>query len=261
MKETEYRRLADRMLAATEGDERIAALLVYGSHAAGRADAFSDVDFGVVATDAGYDAVVAGADAMVRALGVPLFVEHFGNPARLHVILADGIELELIIDRESELRLEGPHVSLFDRSGVIERARGRGEPPTDPPDASDVRRRITWFWHDIGHLITALGRRNTWWAYGQLDELRRACLNLARLEAGLPAEDEAYWKLDEAIPEKRLAALAATTAAPEFAPMKDAALAVVDLYRDLATGLATAHGVAYPTELDRLLTARLRGLA
>jgi hypothetical protein len=86
------------------------------------------------------------------------------------------------------------------------------------------------------------------------------CINLARLEAGLPAENEAYWKLEGAIPAERLDQLAATVAAPEFGPMKDAALAVLDLYRDLASGLATAHGVAYPAELDGMLSAQLRDL-
>jgi predicted nucleotidyltransferase len=260
MNDTDYRRLADRLLAATERDDRVVALLVYGSHAAGRADEYSDVDFGVVTTDAGHDSLVAGADALVRALGVPLLLTHFGNPAHLHIILAEGAEVELIIDRESELRLEGPHICLFDRSDSVARAHSRGEPPAHVPDASEIQLRVQWFWHDVGHLIHALGRRNTWWAYGQLDELRRMCINLARLEAGLPADNEAYWKLEGAIPAERLDQLAATVAVPEFGAMKDAALAVLDLYRDLALGLAAAHGVAYPAELDQVLSAQLRRL-
>ena len=33
------------------------------------------------------------------------------------------------------------------------------------------RRLVVGFWHDVEHLVTALGRGQTWWAYGQLDEL------------------------------------------------------------------------------------------
>ena len=86
------------------------------------------------------------------------------------------------------------------------------------------------------------------------------CLNLARIEAGLPPNAEAYWKLEGDLPRERLDQLAATVAVPEFGPMKDAALAVLDLYRDLATGLATTHGLTYPAELDEVLSTRLRGL-
>ena len=39
--------------------------------------------------------------------------------------------------------------------------------------------------------------------------------------------------------------------------MRDAAIALVDLYRELATAVAAEHGIAYPTDLDRLMSARL----
>jgi hypothetical protein len=37
-----------------------------------------------------------------------------------------------------------------------------------------------------------------------------------------------------------------------------AAGAVLDLYRELAIPLAAKHGVPYPSELDRLVSDRLR---
>lgn len=180
------------MLALAEADDRIRAAFVYGSHATGSADRFSDLDIGLVTTDDDFDDVVADGDALVRKLGEPVFLDHFGNPAQLHVIFADGTALELIIDRESELTFEGPHRVLVDKAGVSERAAGR---PGRTPESSDVpaqvRQRIQGFWHDVDHLVTALGRGNTWWAFGQLDELRRMVLNLARLEIGLEPDDEA----------------------------------------------------------------------
>lgn len=258
MNGADHERITERFREIASADARIVAALVYGSHADGRADAYSDLDLGIVTTDDGYDDLMATTDALIAALGDPVFVTDFGNPGRLHIILADGADLELIIDRASDLRLEGPYRVLFDRASVVEHA--AAEVRAAPTSADDVARRITWFWHDVGHLVTALGRGNTWWAYGQLDELRRMCLNLARIEAGVPTEDEAYWKLDEALPRERLAALHATVTPPALAAMRGAAEAILALYRDLARPLAAAHGVAYPAELDALLSRRLGDL-
>ena len=260
MEDAEYERLAERLVQLTEADRRIEALLIYGSRAAGSADRFSDLDIGLVTADDAYDEVVADARGLVGKLGTPLFVDDFGDPRELHVILADGADLELIIDRASDLVLEGPHRTLFDRAGVVERAEAKGPPVPEPVDADDLRGWIVGYWHDVEHFVTALGRGNTWWAYGQLDELRRMYLNLARIEAGQAPEDEAYWKLDEALPPERLTALRATVAPLEMGPMRDAALALLDRYRELARTLAERHGVGYPDELDRLISDRLRGL-
>jgi predicted nucleotidyltransferase len=260
VEDAEYERLAQRLIQITKGDPRMEALLVYGSRAGGSADRFSDLDIGIVTADDAFDAVVADARGLIGKLGRPLFLDDFGEPRELHAILANGADLELIIDRASDLVLEGPHRTLFDHAGVVERAEAKGPPVLEPVDADDLRRRIVGYWHDVEHFVTALGRGNTWWAYGQLDELRRAYLNLARIEAGQAPEDEAYWKLHDALPAKRLAELRATVAPPEIGPMRDAALSLLDRYREVARKLAERDGVPYPDELDRLISGRLRSL-
>jgi hypothetical protein len=50
--------LLDRLVAACLPDERLTAVLVYGSHAAGHADSLSDLDIGLVTTAAAHDDVV-----------------------------------------------------------------------------------------------------------------------------------------------------------------------------------------------------------
>ena len=47
----DYRPLLDRLVAVAAADDRILAVLLYGSHARGEADAYSDIDVGLVATD------------------------------------------------------------------------------------------------------------------------------------------------------------------------------------------------------------------
>lgn len=259
MRESRFRELSDRARAIGQRDDRIVAVLVYGSHAAGTADEHSDLDLGIVTTDDGFDGLVADAPSFVEALGRPLFLDHFGNPARIHAILDDGTGLEVIIDRARHLAPDGPHGVLVDKESVLPRPAGRKAPDRDRPE--HVRRLVTWFWHDVDHVITALGRGHAWWAYGQLEELRGVVIGLARLEAGAQDEDdEPYWKVDEALPDERLAYLRDTVAPPEVEPIGDAALALIARYRELAIPAAKAHGVVYPTELDRLLTRRLEEL-
>jgi predicted nucleotidyltransferase len=260
VEDAEYDRLVERIVQLTEGEPRIEALLIYGSRAGGSADRFSDLDIGIVTADDGFEWVVADARGLIGKLGTPLFLDDFGEPRELHAILAEGADLELIIDRASDLVLAGPHRMLFDRGGVVARAEAKGRPAPEPVDTDDLRRRILGYWHDVEHLVTALGRGNTWWAFGQLDELRRMYLNLARIDAGQAPEDEAYWKLDEALTPERLAGLRETFAPPEIGPMRGAALVLLDRYRELARTLGERHGVPYPDELDRLISDRLRAL-
>ena len=258
MDEGTARRTAERIAAIGQADDRIRAVLLYGSHATGSADAFSDLDIGLVVADDAYDDVLARPGDLAWAIGEPLLLEDFGDPANLHVILHDGVDLELIIGRASELTLELPYRVLLDKDGVEEQALDRRPPPNADVDSERVRQLVHWFWHDVDHVITALGRGHLLWAHGQLEELRGACLGLARLESGLEIDDEPYWKIDAALPEERLAALRATVVEPEVGPMRDAALALTDVYRELAPSLAASHGIEYPTEVDRILSDRLR---
>jgi len=258
--ESRFRELAERAAAIGRHEDRIVAGLVYGTRATGAADEFSDLDLGIVTTDDGFDSFVADAPSFVGALGRPLFLDHFGNPARLHAILDDGTGIELIIDRARHLALDGPHRVLVDKGDVVTNAARRVAPEDDRPER--VRRLVTWFWHDVDHVVTALGRGQVWWAYGQLEELRGVVIGMARLQSGAADEEgEPYWKVDDVLPSELLATLRATVSPPELRPMRDAALAIIALYRTLAGPIAKAHGIVYPAELDRLLTRRLEELS
>jgi predicted nucleotidyltransferase len=255
--------LIDRVTAAFQADDRAIALVIFGSHAAERADRFSDLDFGVITRDDALDDLVADLRDLVTAGGSPLFAEDFATPTNLHVIYADGSTAEFIVLAESDLLIEGPCRVLFDGSGAVERALLRTPPEPDPAaHHEDVRRLIVWFWHDLEHLIAAIGRGQTWWAFGQLDELRRLCLNLARAAEGAEIEaDEAYWKVDEAISQERLKELEDTIAPFALDQILAAAGRLLSWYRSIAPALAAANDIAYPAELDRVITAQFDGLA
>ena len=257
----DYQPLIDRLMAVCEADDRIVALLLYGSRAVGKEDAHSDLDLGMVTTDAARDDVKESAGELVRQVGEPLFLEDFGHPTVVHAILADGAIFELIIASAGELSLERPYRVILDKAGVVEAALSRGTREADDAlSVEDVRRLIHWFWHDVEHVVTALGRGQLLWAHGGLEELRSVVLKLARIAADAPRDDEEpYWKVDLELEEPMLAALRATIVPAEPAAMRNAATALIELYRTLAQPLAARYSIAYPAELDALISGQLEG--
>ena len=126
------------------------------------------------------------------------------------VILAGGTELEFHFFGVGDVDAirPGPHRVLLDKDGILA---GLTFPLPEPDRAAQVealRDILFWFWHDVGHFTTAVGRGQLWWAAGQLEQLRGYCVNLIRIDQGGVAEDEPYWKLDHEIATEPLDALA-----------------------------------------------------
>ena len=257
----DYQPLIDRLRAVCEEDDRIAALLLYGSRVDGKQDVHSDLDLGLVTTDAALDDVLRTADQLVRRVGEPLFLEDFGDPTVAYAILADGASFELVIVSASELSLERPYRVILDKAGVEQAALARGPREADAAaSVEEVRQLIHWFWHDVEHVATALGRGQLLWAHGGLEELRGVVLKLARIAADAPREDEEpYWKVDRELDEPTVAALRDTIVPVDPAAMAEAATALIELYRTLAQPLGAQFGIAYPAELDALISAHVEG--
>jgi predicted nucleotidyltransferase len=179
-----YREIVDRIAMACRSGNGVVAAFIQGSFADGTADAYSDLDLGLVTSGEGHDAFYADRGVYVRLLGEPLFLEDFDSATLRFAHLSDGAEVEIAIGRESQLESVdgGPYKLLLDKKGI---GKGRLLPRHVADRAEQVealRRLIIWFWHDLSHVITALARGQLWWAYGQLEELRRYCVALARLE-------------------------------------------------------------------------------
>ena len=192
-------------MAACAADARVAAAFLTGSYAAGTADAHSDLDLGVIIADAAYDDFLTSREPFVRLLGEPVFVETFARPDTLFFILADGTEGELAVGRESAYRevANGPHWVLLDKTGVLEGAAFVGRHPDEDEQREELRRLVVWFWHDLSHFATAFARGQWWWAYGELETLRRSCVGLIRLRrdfADAEAASECYYKVDKRYP-------------------------------------------------------------
>lgn len=260
-----HQAVIDRFLVACREDERVAAAFLVGSYTTGTADTYSDLDLILIAAEESFDDLAADRHAFARRLGEPLFLEDFDLPETVFLIYPDGAEVEVSFMPESRVGqiLDLPHWSLLDKKGLLAAAPASEAAAPSAAAVETLRRQIAWFWHDLSHFITALARDQRWWASGQLETLRHCCLSLARLRHDLADPEvggESYFKIDKVLPAEELAPLRETFCPPEPAAMLAAARAVVDFYRTLAAPLAEANGLAYPTELERIMLARLAQL-
>src|SRR5215210_2015956 len=87
-----YQDVLKRFVAACRADERVVAALLIGSYARGTADAYSDLDLGLITTDAAYEDFATGCAAFIRLLGEPVFLEDFDLPNNVFFIFPDGTE-------------------------------------------------------------------------------------------------------------------------------------------------------------------------
>lgn len=255
-----YQVVVDRFVAVCREDPRVIAAFLGGSYARGMADPHSDLDLALLVTDEDYDDFADGRAAFVRRLGEPLFLEDFDLAGVVFFIFADGSECELAFGRESDRGqlYAGPARVLLDKKGILTEV----PPPSWPAEAPDdqvetLRRLIYWFWHDLSHFITAMARGHLWWARGQLDDLRRDCVDLLRLQQDFSRRPEAYDKVDLAVPAERLVPFQDTYCPLAYEPMLQAGRVILHVFLDLAPTLAQRHNIRYRAELERLMTDRL----
>jgi predicted nucleotidyltransferase len=261
----QHRRIVDRFVAACRADERVIGAFLGGSYARGAADAYSDLDLYVITDGGTYMDFFAERATFVRQLGEPAFLEDFDEYGfdLMLFIFSDGAEGELALGREGGFQNihVGPHVVLLDKTGILAGISFPEQHLLPAQQIERIRGLVNWFWHDFSHhFLTPLARGQLWTAVGALEDLRRTCVDLARLAADFTTAAEGYEKVESAIAMERLAALAATFCPPERVALLRAAHAIVGFYREVVPPLAQAHGITYPVALEGVICARLDAL-
>jgi predicted nucleotidyltransferase len=260
----QQRALVQRFVSACEKDKRIVAAFLGGSLAAGKADEWSDLDIYVVTTDEDYASFFDGRQAFMQGLGRAVYLEDFNGFGfdMMWFTFADGVEGELSMASESHFDHihGGPYVSLVDKTGLLI---GKTFPLyslTEAQQLGTLHKQIYGFWGALSHFIAAIHRKQPWTAYGSLDEMRMACLKLLRLKHDFTAEHTAYSKVEQYVSEDELRALTASCCSLEPQAMLAASLILVQEYKRVCPELAAKHGIAYPTNLERVLLDRLESL-
>jgi hypothetical protein len=257
--------ITERFVTICQEDQRVVAAFLGGSYITGKADAYSDLDLYLITTDEAYKDFVAGKDDFIRLLGNPLFLEDFGTAHGSFFIFADGTEGEFWIGRVSDFRHihGGAYTVLLDRQGIL---KGVDFPLHQADEAEQVevlRQQIAYFWHDAFHFIKAMGRKQLWFAYGELEILRRICLNLARLQHNLAdpgVGGEPHFKIEQALPSEQLAPLQPTCCPLEYEAMVQAGMTIFQFYQRLAADLGREHGIPYLVDLENVVRDQLEKL-
>jgi len=250
--------IVDRFVAACQRDPRIVAAFLGGSYASGAADAHSDLDLYLITTDKAYEVFLAEREKFVRGLGEPLFLEDFGKAYCYFIIFDDGAEVELGVGRASHFQQihGGAHTVLLDKQGLLTDVTFPLHEADPAEQTENLRRLIMNFWHEVGHFNQALARNQRWFAYGSLETMRHICVNLARLGhnfADASVGEEPYFKLEQAMPVEQLVPLQVTFCPLEIESIRQAGVVLLQFYRAVAISLAEAHGLVYPTALEKLM--------
>jgi len=258
--------IVNQLVAACQADERVVAAFLSGSYAKGTADGHSDLDFGLILADEAYTDFIASWEAFIQRLGEPVFLKeyHGGGTDMVFFVLSDGTEGEIVSGRKSNFTHIhiGPYRVLLDKTGCLAEALFAGHQPTQTEQIETLCDLIDWFWHDLlHHFITPMARGQLWGAYGALEELRRTCVNLARLNENFQAEAEGYEKVEQALPIEQLAPLQASFCPMERGAMLQSASIIVRFYQALAPSLARTHGIVYPAEMAHMVAGRLEQLS
>jgi predicted nucleotidyltransferase len=252
-----------RFADACSSDDRVMAAFVGGSIARGEADQYSDIDLCVVTTDAAADDVFEDRQTFVARLGTPLFLEDWGSEdLEVFVILSDGTDVELFFVPESRIHemQVGPILAVVDRTGLLTNLEVPIQAPRSEDLARELRRLLAWFWHDVSHFLKALGRGQLWWAAGEVEALRTYCVNLVRIEQGLEASEEPYFKIDAETSTAALESLRSTYVAVSADALGQAAFELVAFFGGHGRPLADLYGLEYPSELDRLYRNRFQAV-
>jgi len=254
-----------RFVEACAPDQDVVAAFIGGSHAAGIADLFSDLDLYVITTDEGYGRFFDRRREFLRRLGQPVLEEDFSGFEfdTLLFLLNDGVDGELAFARASHFTHihGGPFRVLVDKQGILHGM----EFPLYRPDATaqqqTLRELLVSFWRDAWHFGKAMARGQLWSAQGGLERMRRAVVNLMRLRADFAAPAEGYNKVERALGAEQLAALEDTVCPLQAGAMWHAARKFSGLCRGVGTDLARHQAVDYPSALDGVVSDRLARLS
>jgi predicted nucleotidyltransferase len=261
-----HQEIVDRFLAACQADDRIVAAFMGGSYAKDEVDEYSDLDLFFITTDEAYEEFLVERENFVRLLGKPLFQEDFGLTHGYCLIFSNMTECDMWFGQESKFKdiYSGAYEVLIDKKGILAGDVFRPHLADHTQQIELLRQQIDWFWHDLSHFIKAMGRRQLWFAFGQLEVLRKMCVILARLRYNFSDAEagggEPYFKIEQTLPTDEISPLKSTFCEMKYDAMLQAAHIICRFYQNVAPGLAEAHNLTYQTDLERMMMKRLKAL-
>ncbi len=252
---TAIRTISEALVA----EPRIRALALSGSYGAGLEDAYSDLDFLVVADDGATDAVVTlWRSAVARVGEIVLWRDRQVKPSLINAITADWlrIDADFATPREITRRTRDGLKILFDHDQLFDALPEAAAKPGPNPE------RLIWqieeFLRILGLLPLAMGRAEYFNSITGLLHLRTLIVDLLVEETAAPHRGGAL-HLNRLITAEQKQALAAL---PPLVAERDALiaaeLAYAALYLPRARRMAARLGVDWPERFERATWAHLR---
>ncbi|WP_370401246.1 aminoglycoside 6-adenylyltransferase [Sulfitobacter sp. JB4-11] len=239
-------------------EPEVRALFLSGSHANGMADAFSDVDFVLVAQEGASDAIARiWRKAVARTGKIVLWWDRTTVPVLINAITEDWTRTDVVILRPDQM---GAHTQaglkpVFDHDGIYDTLNEK--PAETGPDTRKLKHQIEEFIRVLGLLHLAVGREEYINGVLGIYHLRNLLVDLLIEETGAPHRGGVL-HLNRLItgPQKALM-FSMPPPVPTRAAMIDAHVAYAAAYLPRARRLALAWGVAWPEEFEAATWAKL----
>ncbi|WP_299731625.1 nucleotidyltransferase domain-containing protein [uncultured Tateyamaria sp.] len=254
-----HQHVIDTLTAALADAPGIEALFLSGSYATGLADAYSDIDFVMVAQDGAIDAVAAlWRDAVAQTGEIVLWWDRATVPVLINAITADWTRTDVIILKPEQM---GHHTQaglkpLFDHSGIYSGLQEAPAPAT--PNPQRFRYQVEEFIRLLGLLHLAAGRAEYINGVLGVFHLRNALVELMIEETAAPNRGGVL-HLNRLISAEQKAVLEALPPpVPTYKGMVAAHLAYAQAYLPRARRRAAAIGVDWPERFEEVTWARLK---
>jgi hypothetical protein len=247
--------------SSLERDARVMSLFLSGSHGAGMADAFSDVDFVAVAVRDNHAQVAAlWRDAVQAAEPVVYWSERRGQVILLNAVTERWLRCDLVIAAPGDFgrRSKAGLIVLFDRAGLY-----AGLPdvlPPATPNPESVAGIINEFIRIMGLLPVGLGRGEHVLLVKGVALLRDLLCDLMLEDCPLPDRGGALHLRRLLTPAQMEVLHKLPYPGPERDPLIAAHLAVAAVFFPVAREMAARLEVVWPAALEAALWRRLDGL-
>ncbi|MFL4471243.1 nucleotidyltransferase domain-containing protein [Tateyamaria armeniaca] len=236
----------------------IEALFLSGSHATGLADAYSDIDFVMVARAGASDDVAAlWRDAVAQTGDIVLWWDRTTVPVLINAITADWTRTDVIILKPEQM---GHHSQaglkpLFDHKGVYAGLDEKHAPA--PPNPRKFKYQIEEFIRILGLLHLAAGREEYINGVLGVFHLRNALVELMIEETGAPNRGGVLHLNRLITQEQKDVLVSLPPPVPTRDAMIDAHLAYARAFLPLARKRAADLGVDWPEQFEEVTWARL----
>jgi len=214
--------------------------------------------------DAAFDELFAGRDAIVVALGSPLFgfdVDPMPGGSTDHIVIYEGpVKFDFMYLKESDLKPAPKWTGcqmLKDASGRVEAVISRSEGLTPPPPTPEALRELNqkfwiWCWYVFGKIV----RGELWEALDGLHSIRSLAL-VPLLDQTAERPHEGYRRLERKTGPQAASRLLATVAAVHPETLYAALQAEMELFCGLRATVFGRYGLTFDPTPEEVLRSEM----